>query len=339
MQGYRVVFPEANKALLERFDTQTLDLDEVLIENEFSVISAGTERANLIALPNTQARFPKYPGYSAVGHVIEKGAAVSEIAVGERVIVYFGGHCSHSVKKAEELVTVPKEVQSLDACLVVIAGMALQGVRKLKLELGESSLVIGQGLLGLFSVQFCKLSGGLPVVSLDNDCERLELSKDLGADYVFTPDRDKLREMCMDITHGHGFRAIVEVTGSSSGLEQALHLIAPRGRISLLGCTRISKDPIDFYRYVHLPGVSLIGAHTFVRPKHDSYPGYWTHSDDHRALLGFIAAGRLQVAPLISQIVSPSCAPQVYERLAKNPCAPLGIVFDWKQVRKKGEQL
>jgi 2-desacetyl-2-hydroxyethyl bacteriochlorophyllide A dehydrogenase len=334
MLGYRVVFPEPHKASLERFDVPALAADEVLIENEFSVISAGTDRANLIGLPNTKGTFPQYPGYSAVGRAVDTGAAVKEVGSGERVIVYFGGHSSHTVKKAAELVVVPKEVRSLDACLVVIAGMALQGVRKMRLELGESAMVIGQGLLGLFAVQFCRLSGGQPVVALDFDRQRLGLSGTLGADHVFAPDQERLSEVCREITHGHGFNAIIEVTGSSSALQQALQLIAPQGRISLLGCTRISKDPIDFYRYVHLPGVSIVGAHTFVRPKYESYPGYWTYNDDHRVVLDLIAAGRLQTAPMISEVVSPAKASHVYGRLAEDPCAPLGIVFDWGLIKE-----
>ena len=336
MHGYRLVFPEPNKVSIERFDVPPLGEDEVLIENEYSVISAGTERANLIALPNTRGNFPIYHGYSAVGHIMDKGITVKNINIGERVIVYFGGHSSYSVKKAKDLVTVHKEVKSLDACLVVIAGMALQGVRKVKLELGESAMVIGLGLLGLFSVQFCKLSGGFPVVALDYCQERLELSRALGADYTFIPDQEKLTENCRDITNGSGFHTIIEVTGSSSALVQALELIAPQGRISLLGCTRISKDPIDFYKYVHCTGVKIIGAHTFVRPKYDSYPGYWTYNDDHRVVLDLIAAGRLKVKPMISEVVSPSIAQQVYAKVVEDPCAQIGIVFDWKQMQERG---
>jgi threonine dehydrogenase-like Zn-dependent dehydrogenase len=197
-------------------------------------------------------------------------------------------------------------------------------------------MVIGQGLLGLFAVQFCRLSGSFPVVALDYDDQRLKLSKTLGADYAFTPDQEKLKDICRDITHEHGFHTIIEVTGSSSALVQALDLIAPRGRISLLGCTRISKDPIDFYKHVHLPGVSIVGAHTFVRPQYDSYPGYWTYNDDHRVVLDLIEAGRLQVSSMISEVVSPADAPKVYARLAEDPCAPLGIVFDWRQVQERG---
>jgi len=84
---------------------------------------------------------------------------------------------------------------------------------------------------------------------------------------------------------------------------------------------------------VHHEGVSLIGAHTFVRPQVDSYPGYWTTRDDYRALLSLIAAKRLAVRPIISEIVSPEFAPAVYTRLAEEKQPPLGIVFDWSQVR------
>lgn len=123
------------------------------------------------------------------------------------------------------------------------------------------------------------------------------------------------------------------MTGSAAALQDALGYVAWQGRISLLGCTRVSDADIDFYRYVHRRGVSLIGAHTFVRPKEDSYPGYWTTRDDYRTLLALIAAGRLKVKPMISEIVSPQSAPAIYKRLAEQQHPPLGIVFDWKQVR------
>jgi len=55
--------------------------------------------------------------------------------------------------------------------------------------------------------------------------------------------------------------------------------------------------------------------------------------DDYRTFLKLVAAKRLQVHPLISEIVSPETAPAVYARLAETKTPPLGIVFDWKNVR------
>lgn len=101
----------------------------------------------------------------------------------------------------------------------------------------------------------------------------------------------------------------------------------------MLGCTRIPDVPIDFYKYVHRRGVSLIGAHTFTRPQRDSAPGRWTEHDDYRTFLKLVEADKIQTRPLISEIVSPETAHAVYARLASNEDLPLGIVFDWRRIR------
>jgi len=224
-------------------------------------------------------------------------------------------------------------IESLDAAFVVIAAMGLQGVRKLQLQLGESAMVIGLGILGIFATQMAALDGAIPVIVSDFDKKRRDLALTLGADHAFSPDEEGLPDKIKELTYGKGADAIVEVTGAAAALQQALTYVARQGRISLTGCTRVSDADIDFYRYVHQPGISLIGAHTFVRPKVDSYPGYWTAQDDYRALLAFIAAKKLQVRPIISEIVSPECAPAIYTRLAEEKHPPLGIVFDWRNVQ------
>ena len=90
---------------------------------------------------------------------------------------------------------------------------------------------------------------------------------------------------------------------------------------------------MDYYQQVHRPGVKLIGAHNFIRPKFESYPHHWTHHDDCRAILDMISAKRLQVMPIISRICNPEEAPQVYKELAENNATfPIGSVFDWRDM-------
>ena len=88
--------------------------------------------------------------------------------------------------------------------------------------------------------------------------------------------------------------------------------------------------PIDYYTQIHKTGVKLIGAHNFIRPKFESYPHHWTHRDDCIAVLRLIAAHKLCVKPLISRVVSPEDAPQIYDELV-NSKFPLGTVFDWRK--------
>ena len=334
MTGHYVVFESVGKAVLKPFEVPRPANGEVLLENDYTVISAGTERANLMNLPNTSLKFPYHPGYSGFGRVIAIGDGVENANIGDRALAVSSGHRSHAIQKAADLIVIGDDrVGSLDAAFVVIGAMGLQGVRKLKLQLGESAMVIGLGILGVFATQFAAIDGAIPVIVSDYDEKRRDLALSLGADHAFSPDEEHLPEKIREFTGGRGADAIVEVTGSAVALQDALTFVARQGRVALLGCTRVSDANIDFYQYVHKPGVSLIGAHTFVRPERDSYPGYWTARDDHRTMLAFIAAGRLQVRPVISEIVSPERAPAIYTRLAEDKHPPLGIVFDWGKLR------
>ena len=62
MTGSYIVVESAGKAVLKEFDVPEPGPGEVLLENDYTVISAGTERANLVGLPNTSGRFPYHPG-------------------------------------------------------------------------------------------------------------------------------------------------------------------------------------------------------------------------------------------------------------------------------------
>jgi len=334
MTGHYIVVESVGTAVLKPFDIPHPAADEVLLENDYTVVSAGTERANLLNLPNTPGEFPYYPGYCGIGRVIAVGEGVEAVRTGDRVLATWSGHRSHAVQKAADLTVVSDDrIESLDAAFVAIAAMGLQGVRKLRLQLGESAMVIGLGLLGVFATQLSVIDGAIPVIVSDFDERRRDLALTLGADHAFSPDENDLAEKIKELTYGKGADGIVEVTGAAVALQDALTYVAWEGRISLLGCTRIPDANIDFYHYVHKRGVSLIGAHTLVRPHVDSYPGYWTARDDYRTLLALIAAKRLKVQPIISEVVSPECASAIYTRLAEEKHPPLGIVFDWGQVR------
>ncbi len=337
MTGHYIVFESVGKAVLKPFQVPEPKAGEVLLENEYTVVSAGTERANLVQLPNTgtsESGFPLTPGYSGAGRVIAVGEGVTSLKVGDRAIINWGGHRSHTIKKAAATLRIDDDTIDLfDAAFAPIVSFPLLGVRKLRLEIGESVMIAGQGILGVFALQFALLSGAIPVLVADLDPARRALAMKLGATAALSPDEDGFVEHVKTLTGGQGPNAVVEVTGSSLALQQALEYIAWEGRVSLLGCTRISDVPIDFYKYVHRRGISLIGAHTNTRAKTESSPGHWTELDDYRTFLKLLAVGKIQTRPIVSSVCSPEKASEVYGELAECPKPPLGIVFDWKLIR------
>lgn len=334
MKSKKIVFTEAHHAELLEVDVAELQETDVLTEMEYTVVSGGTERANIMAMPNAGGnKFPKSLGYCGIGRVIAIGERVTSVAVGDRVLVYHGKHMKYNVRPEADVTKVENEnVSSLEAAFVIIATMGLGGVRKLAIELGESAMVMGLGLLGIFAVQFCRLSGAYPVIAADLNPARRELALKLGADYAFDPAAPDFVEQVKAVTGGKGVRATVEVTGVSAAMKQALECASRMGRITLLGCTRVSDCAVDYYQQVHKPGVMLIGAHNMVRPKVESYPQHWTHQDDCKALLELLASGRFQVAPIISRVVSPENCTEIYNELCDNPEFPMGTVFDWRTI-------
>lgn len=335
MKSKQIVFTATHKAELLEVDVRELKENEVLTDMEYTVVSGGTERANIMAMPNAGGdNFPKTLGYCGIGHVIKIGSAVDNIAVGDRVLVYHGKHMKYNVRTVKEITKVENDsIDSLDAAFVIIAAMGLGGVRKLEIELGESAMIMGLGLLGIFAVQFCRLSGAYPVIAADLNPARRELALKLGADYAFDPSVPDFVEQVKAVTKGKGVRATVEVTGVSAAMKQALECASWMGRISLLGCTRVSDCSVDYYQQVHKPGVKLIGAHNLVRPKVESYPHHWTHQDDCKAILDMIAAGRIQVAPIVSRVVSPEDCAEIFNQLCDDPHFPMGTVFDWREIK------
>jgi len=331
MRSKTIVFTKPQTAELLIKDIPQVTEDKVLVKMEYTVVSGGTERACIMGMNNTSQKFPMSLGYCGIGYVAETGDEVKNMKVGDRVLVYHGIHTEYNLVPESDLTKVENEtIDSLDAAFVIIASMGLGGVRKLEVELGESAMVMGLGLLGIFSVQFLRLSGANPVIAVDLNSKRRELALKLGADHALDPsDKDFVKKV-KEITKGKGVNACVEVTGVSLAMKQALECASWMGRISLLGCTRVSDCGIDYYTQVHRPGVKLIGAHNFVRPKAESYPHHWTHHDDCRAILDMIETNRIHVKPIVSRVVKPETAPEIYAELCSSQDFAMGTVFDWR---------
>lgn len=333
MRNKQIFFTEIRKAELLENEVRKINEDEVIVKMEYTVISGGTERACILGMNNTSQKFPTSLGYCGVGLVEEIGKNVKKVNVGDRVLVYHGCHAKYNIRPEDDITKVDDdEISSLEAAFVIIASMGLGGVRKLEIELGESAMVMGQGLLGIFATQFLRLSGANPVIAADLNPARRELALKLGADYAFDPSDKDFVQKVKAVTRGKGVKGCVEVTGIAQAMNQALECASWMGRISLLGCTRVSDSAVDYYQQVHRPGVKLIGAHNFVRPKHESYPHHWTHHDDCNAILDMIASKRILVEPIVSRIESPVNAAKIYSELCDDKDFPIGTVFDWRDM-------
>ena len=129
----------------QEYDPATLGADEVLMETAYSAVSAGTERAWMTGNSNNpNQKYPHGIGYSASGIVLKTGKDVKNLKEGDRVLVNALGHISHGVEKAEKVYKITDDRMDLQsAAFTFISSFPLLGVRRLRLEMGESVMVAG----------------------------------------------------------------------------------------------------------------------------------------------------------------------------------------------------
>ena len=329
MKGQRVIWPDRAKVDIEAFELPTIKDDEVLVATECTLISPGTERAFLLGLPNARGNYPSRPGYSNIGKVVEVGKNVSGYVVGDRVATT-QGHTSHYVASPSRLLKVESsDVPTEEMVFFNLSAIALQGVRKARIELGEPTLVLGQGLIGLLALQLSKLSGAIPVIAADLTDSRLELSKSIGADHTLNPEDTDFSERLSNATMGKGPAVVIEATGHPDAISTALAVAGWGARVVLLASTRGETPNVNFYRDVHKKGLIIYGAHNSIRPRQESSPNFWTSEDDSRLMLSLIAQRRFIVAPMISHRVPGHDAPKAYQLLMEWNPGLLGVVLQW----------
>ncbi|MBR4864759.1 MAG: zinc-binding alcohol dehydrogenase [Oscillospiraceae bacterium] len=334
----QIVFTGINTAQLLEKPIGDPEAGQVQVRLMRSTISSGTERAGItgsttVSWCRPEAEKPTFPrchGYSSAGVITKLGEGVEGYAVGDRVALSWSTHSQLQNAKLQNVHKLDDSISFADGALCHIATFPMGAIRKCRLELGESAVVMGMGILGMMAVQLLKLGGAAPILAVDPDPAKREKALEIGADYALDPYAPDFAQTAKALTDG-GAQVGIEVTGIGAGLEGILDCMARFGRVALLGCTRNSDFTIDYYRKVHGPGITLVGAHTNARPGADSFSGWWSERDDFEAILKLTKLGRLKLSSLVEEIRSPEEAPAVYHRLCTEKTFPL-VQFDWSEL-------
>ena len=106
------------------------------------------------------------------------------------------------------VVKIPKGVDLLSAATGTIGSIAMQGVRRAGLTLGEYGVVLGSGLIGLLTAQILKASG-VKVACVDINDFRLQLTKEMGVDLIINSLNEDPVNSVLNWTSGHGADAVI----------------------------------------------------------------------------------------------------------------------------------
>jgi len=261
---------------------------------------------------------PRIMGHEFAGEVVEVGAQVESLCVGDYVSGeshWVCGHCQQCLMNDRHVcantrilgvdvngcfapyVVVPaasawkndRSVPPEIACIQDPLGNAVHATLSGEV-IGRTVAVLGCGPIGIFAGAVAKAAGASAVYATDTRNYRLELATKLGADQVINVLEADAEAAILSLTGGKGVDVVLEMSGAPSAIRQAMRICRRGGRVSLMG---IPAQPVelDMAEDMIFKGLTI---HCIVgRRLYETW-------DTMRSLL---ASGRLDVSPAITHIL------------------------------------
>ncbi|MFV0295532.1 MAG: NADPH:quinone oxidoreductase family protein [Hyphomicrobiaceae bacterium] len=230
---------------------------------------------------------PFIPGGEAAGEIIELGADVAGLAVGDRLLCS-GGFAEETVQPADSVVKLPSHVPFEAAAAFRSNYMtAYYALQRGRLQPGETLLVHGAaGGVGLATVDVGKLLGAR-VIATARSAERLEVCKALGADEVIDYSNG-FRDEVLALTDGKGADVIFDPVGADV-FDQSMRCVAPFGRILIVGFTG-GRPGLAKTNHLLVKDAEVIGFTIGGLVKHDPA---WADRN-LQTLVRWLGAGRIK---------------------------------------------
>lgn len=292
---------------------------EVRLRTLFSGISAGTELtayrgsnpylskvwdAERRLFTSATGQAPGYPlvgwGYEEVGEIVEVGAGVDDLAVGQKVFGIWG-HREGKVVTAEYARPrlLPVHVPPMHGIFSRIGDIALNAMLDGQINLGETVAIFGLGVIGQLAVQLARLSGAT-VIAVDLVPRRRELAQKLGADVVIDG-RSGAAEEIKRLTGNRGADVCIEASGANRALHEAIRACAYSSRVVATGFyqgegTGLALGDEFHHNRIELACSQISGVNTALRHR-------WTRERLTEVFMKLVADGRVQVEPLVSHVV------------------------------------
>jgi predicted dehydrogenase/threonine dehydrogenase-like Zn-dependent dehydrogenase len=348
----------------------------VLVQSLFSLISTGTEMMKLaeakmsmvgqararpdqvrkvldtVAQQGAVATYKKVMnrldsytplGYSLCGVVVEVGRGAEGFGVGQLVAAAgneYALHAEYNWIPVNLCAPVPRGVSPEHAAFSTVGAIAMHGVRRAEVQLGDTACVIGLGLVGQLVVRLL-IASGIRVIGLDLIEERCRLAEQAGAVLCAAPTDEGMAAAASsldEISAGRGADHVFLAAGGSSNapVETAARLARDRARVVDIGKTRLDLPWNAYYD----KELDVRFSRSYGPGRYDEryelegidYPaGYvrWTERRNLECFLDLIARKEIEVETLVSGIFPLENASAVYADLASGSLKAVGVLLEY----------
>jgi len=225
---------------------------------------------------------PRIFGHETSGEIAAIGNGVPDFKVGNRVVVFHhipcgecyycrhktfaqcetykkvgctaafepaGGGFAEYVRIMDWIVQggtipIPDDVSFEQACFVEPVNTCMKGIETLRLQSGETVLVIGQGPIGIILARLAQKAGA-SVITSDLYRQRLTISKTYGLGSSIDASRADTVKAVRELTEGRGADAVILAVGGNGLIRSAMDAVRPGGRVLLFVQTVRGDTTID----------------------------------------------------------------------------------------------
>jgi len=376
------VLIKRGKAILRETPVPSMNDQSILVEVGYSLISTGTEIAELqrsgqslaqkvrarpenikktldlvrtrgirqaIETVQQKGSVERVTGYSCSGRVVKVGNKVADIKPGDLVACAGAGKANHAEFvniPRNLLVKIPEGCSLEDAASVTLGAIAMQGVRRADIRLGEFTAVIGLGLIGQITVQILQ-AGGCRVIGIDIDPARIELADSLGMNYGVDASKEDPCVRVRNQTAGIGVDATIITADSTehSILQEAMEITRKKGTVVIVGSVGLNLQRSPFYK----KEIDLLISCSYGPGRYDEsyeekgrdYPlSYvrWTENRNMQAYLTLIAEQKINVGDLVQAKYPLADAGNAFQSLKQGERKPLGCLLCYNRTEKETQK-
>ena len=244
----------------------TVKRDEALVKIEYvGVCGSDLHYYETGAIGPFVVKPPFVLGHEAGGVVVEVGADVTHLAVGDKVALEPGipcGHCEfcrtgkynlcpdviffatppvdgvfqeYVAHPANYCFKLPDNLSTLEGAMIEPLAVGFHAANEGKAELGKTAVIFGSGCIGLTSIMACKAKGITTLISVDIMEKRLETAKKLGATHTINGKTEDVVAKIKEITGGRGVDLSIETSGVEIAANQCINASAKGATIVLVG--------------------------------------------------------------------------------------------------------
>lgn len=268
-------------------------------------------------------------GHEITGEIVELGPEVEGFEVGDRVTTLSalpcdacapcregryraceggwrvfgyadapGGYAEELITHASVLEKVPESMSDETAAFNEPSIVGLHAVRASRMRLGDRTVVIGAGPIGLLVLQSILLANDAPVYVVEPSAGRRAMALELGATEALDPFRDDVAVAIRERTMV-GADVVFECAGAKGTLQQAIDLVRPGGQVMVPG---VNMEPDEIQ-----PGTLLM--------KECEIRGSLGGGDLFRAALDYLAGGQIQVESMVSRVIGLEEVDEMFQSL------------------------